>query len=473
MLYIFRPAIFILITFLLNIFNISIPWKTLYPSLIFLILGVILFSIIPSWNLLSLQDIYFSSAWFDEFSLWLSYLRILVVCTRYLVSFSYSSSSSFFSYKDLFVLNIMFYLLLLSVTGVFFSRAFVFIYLFFELSLIPITVIIAKWGVYPDRGSSALFMLVFTGVFRFPFLVLVSWFIRALGRFFIPINLYSLGVFNQSWVGFLLFLGFSVKLPLFGLHYWLPLAHVEAPTFGRTILAGLLLKLGGVGLYRSYSFIFLGESRRSLPGFFLRYFIVGLILRGLFCCFQSDSKRLVAYSSVAHIIILIFLVRNPYLCSRFTLLMVIYFHGLISPLIFRLVGVLYSIGSSRSLLLLRGLRYYIPLVILFLAFRFLSNIPVPPTAGFLAEVLFFIQISSVLPINIFIFTCVTFIIITLVYNIIFGIPIIFGKSGYSLNNSTLSSIRNFGMSFMLDFLYLYILSVGSLIVIFVISTIYA
>jgi len=69
MLYIFRPAIFILITFLLNIFNISIPWKTLYPSLIFLILGVILFSIIPSWNLLSLQDIYFSSAWFDEFSL--------------------------------------------------------------------------------------------------------------------------------------------------------------------------------------------------------------------------------------------------------------------------------------------------------------------------------------------------------------------------------------------------------------------
>jgi NADH:ubiquinone oxidoreductase subunit 4 (subunit M) len=68
----------------------------------------------------------------------------------------------------------MFYLLLLSVTGVFFSRAFVFIYVFFELSLIPITVIIAKWGVYPDRGSSALFMLVFTGVFRFPFLVLVS-----------------------------------------------------------------------------------------------------------------------------------------------------------------------------------------------------------------------------------------------------------------------------------------------------------
>lgn len=76
----------------------------------------------------------------------------------------------------------------------------------------------------------------------------------------------------------MLFLGFSVKLPLFGLHYWLPLAHVEAPTFGRTILAGLLLKLGGVGLYRSYSFIFLGESRRSLPSFFFKVFYCGSYL---------------------------------------------------------------------------------------------------------------------------------------------------------------------------------------------------
>ena len=142
-------------------------------------------------------------------------------------------------------------------------------------------------------------------------------------------------------MGFLVFLGFSVKLPLFGLHYWLPIAHVEAPTFGRTILAGLLLKLGGMGLYRSYSFIFSGETRNSLPSLFLRYFVTGLIIRGLFCCFQSDSKRLVAYSSVAHIIILMFLVSNPYLCRRFTLLIVIYFHGLISPLIFSLVGVLY------------------------------------------------------------------------------------------------------------------------------------
>ena len=443
-----------------------VSWKILYPTLLFIILGVILFMLVPNWSFLNLQDTLFSSAWFDEFSMWLSYLRILVVCTRYLVSLSYTRGSSFFSFKDLFVLNIIFYLLLLSVVGVFFSCSFLCLYLFFELSLIPITVIIRKWGVYPDRGSSALFILIFTGVFRFPFLVLVAWFINTLGTFFIPINFYSLEILTQSWVGFLLFLGFSVKLPLFGLHYWLPIAHVEAPTFGRTILAGLLLKLGGVGLYRSYSFIFLGEASNSLPRFFSSYFVVGLILRGLFCCFQSDSKRLVAYSSVAHIIILIFLVSSPYLCRSFTLLIVIYFHGLISPLIFRLVGVLYSVGSSRRLLLLRGLWSYTPILILFLAFRFLGNIPIPPTPGFLAEVLFFIQIRSVLPINIFIFTCVVFIIITLVYNIIFGVPIMFGKSGYSVANSSLSTITNISLSFMLDFLYLYVLSLGSVILIF-------
>lgn len=156
-----------------------------------------------------------------------------------------------------------------------------------------------------------------------------------------------------------IFLTFAVKLPIYGLHFWLPIAHVEAPTFGSIILAGILLKLGGVGLIRCLDLIDLSVMREYL----ISYFIVFLCYVTLVCLFQSDFKRLVAYSSVSHIIALPILLFSNNIMSIKSIVMLMLFHGLRSPILFMLVGVIYSMFSSRQLIIIRGLLLTSPLLL--------------------------------------------------------------------------------------------------------------
>jgi NADH:ubiquinone oxidoreductase subunit 4 (subunit M) len=189
----------------------------------------------------------------------------------------------------------------------------------------------------------------------------------------------------------LVFLCFSVKLPIYGLHFWLPIAHVEAPTFGSVILARLLLKLGGVGLLRLSELM----SVSSMTIRILSYFIVFIIFRRLVCCYQSDLKRLIAYSSVAHIIVIPFLVLSNNLLSVQAIILVIILHGLSSTLLFIIVGVLYSMFSSRQLVLMRGLLLVSPLFSFLVIITFLFSLSAPPMPSYVAEV-FFILSSYVL-----------------------------------------------------------------------------
>lgn len=151
------------------------------------------------------------------------------------------------------------------------------------------------------------------------------------------------------------------------------MAHVEAPTYGSIILAGVLLKLGGLGLIRFRSLV----NFSQLDYYLLSYLLIFIVFSTLICCFQSDFKRLVAYSSVSHMMALPFLllVNSKFSFSTVTLLM--FFHGLSSPLLFMLVGVIYSIYSTRQLALVRGLALISPLLsfILVLAFFLLCQHP--------------------------------------------------------------------------------------------------
>jgi NADH:ubiquinone oxidoreductase subunit 4 (subunit M) len=184
---------------------------------------------------------------------------------------------------------------------------------------------------------------------------------------------------------------FIVKLPIYGLHFWLPMAHVEAPTFGSIILAGILLKLGGVGLIRVLSLVDL-----NLTFFFIsRYLFIFLCFSCIICCIQTDFKRLVAYSSVAHIIAipLVYLV-----CSNFSfkaLFLVMFYHGLSSPIIFSFVGYVYSILGSRQLVFIRGLLLLSPLFRIFLLIGFLYTLSAPPFPSFISEVYFLIASFSI------------------------------------------------------------------------------
>lgn len=208
-----------------------------------------------------------------------------------------------------------------------------------------------------------------------------------------------------------IFCTFAVKLPIYGLHFWLPIAHVEAPTFGSIILAGVLLKLGGVGLLRTISLLDL----TALSKLTLAYFIVFLVYVTIVCLFQSDFKRLVAYSSVSHIIAIPLLLLSNNLISTKRVIILILFHGLSSPILFILVGTIYSMFATRQLVLIRGLLLTSPLIRLILILAFFFTLSAPPFPSFVSEVYFLISsigLSSYLVYFFFIFT-----FLSLAYNL--------------------------------------------------------
>jgi len=210
----------------------------------------------------------------------------------------------------------------------------------------------------------------------------------------------------------IVFLGFSVKLPIYGLHFWLPIAHVEAPTFGSIILAGVLLKLGGIGLIRFSSLI----SHPYLISIFCSYCFTFLFITTIVCCYQSDFKRIVAYSSVSHMIAVPILYISNNILSLKALFMLIFFHGLSSPVIFILVGIFYSLYSSRQLLVMRGLILLSPLLSLITLLTFFFTMSAPPFPSFVAEVFFLVASYSLS--TYFIGFIILFTFFSLIYNII-------------------------------------------------------
>lgn len=284
------------------------------------------------------------------------------------------------NYTHLFLFLIVILLILLFLT---FRRTSIFIfYLFFERRLIPTLFLILGWGYQPERIQAGVYLLFYTLLASLPLLVGIFYLFDVSNS----INMILLlnFSFDYSLLYLCLILAFLVKMPIFLVHLWLPKAHVEAPVSGSIILAGVLLKLGGYGLLRIFPYI-------TITGTYINYVwvtirLIGGVLVSLVCLRQTDLKALIAYSSVAHMgIVLGGLITITYwgLCGAYTLIIA---HGLCSSGLFCLANISYERLGRRSLLINKGLLNFMPSLTLWWFLLASANIAAPPTLNLLGEI---------------------------------------------------------------------------------------
>lgn len=279
--------------------------------------------------------------------------------------------------------------------GVFLALDYFLFFIFFEVSLVPMYFIIGIWG-GARREYAAIKFFIYTLLGSAIMLVgiLALYFGSGLDpRTFDVLVLAeqsSLPTTLQWWIFLAFFAGFAVKVPIFPFHTWLPDAHVEAPTGGSMILAGILLKMGTYGFFRFMLPTFPDAAKAFAPVLSILA-IIGIIYGALAAMAQKDLKRLVAYSSVSHMGFVILGVAAMTPISLNGAMFVNISHGLISPLMFFLAGsVIYDRTRTRMMEEMSGLFTSVPLVAALMAFTAFANLGLPGLAGFPGEFFTFV-----------------------------------------------------------------------------------
>ncbi len=282
--------------------------------------------------------------------------------------------------------------------GVFCALDLVVFYLFFEACLIPMFLIIGVWG-GPRRvyATFKFFLYTLSGSVLMLIAIIYIYIITGTTNI-VELNGYPFDYSIQTWLWLAFFISFAVKMPMFPVHTWLPDAHVEAPTAGSVILAGVLLKMGGYGLLR-FSIPLFPVGSFVFMDFVFALSIIAIIYTSFIAIAQEDIKKLIAYSSVAHmgfVTMGIFTFTDQGIQGGIFQMLS---HGLISSALFLSVGVVYDRLHTREISVYGGVVKKMPVfAALFLVFT-MANVGLPGTSGFVGE---FLSLIGVFKVNIYV-----------------------------------------------------------------------
>uniref|UniRef100_U5JE99 NADH-ubiquinone oxidoreductase chain 4 n=1 Tax=Pterocomma pilosum TaxID=198314 RepID=U5JE99_9HEMI len=309
----------------------------------------------------------------DMFSYLMFMLGIWIISLVYIPSFNFK-----INYLNYF--NLLMFSFIMIFYFCFFSNSFILFYIFYEINLIPVVILIYGWGYQYERFKAGFYLFIYMIFFSLPFFSCLL----NLNNFNFMF-MYYIDYLNNLNFYFYLFLMmiFLVKMPLFMFHIWLPKAHVEAPISGSMILAGIMLKLGGFGIYHVLILVF--KINLQFNYLFISLSLLGMMILSLICFFQSDLKILIAYSSVVHmgLVIIGFLTLNN--LGYFGSLILMFGHGLCSSGLFCLSNVCYLRFKSRSMFLNKGLINIYPFLSLWWFLLCSSNMSFPPSLNLFGE----------------------------------------------------------------------------------------
>jgi NADH-quinone oxidoreductase subunit M len=270
--------------------------------------------------------------------------------------------------------------------GVFVAQDLMLFYIMFEAGLIPMYLIIGIWG-GKDRIYASYKFFLYTLLGSVFMLLAMLWMIQKAGTTYIPdLMVYDFAPQVQTILWLAFFASFAVKMPMWPVHTWLPDAHVQAPTAGSVILAGVLLKMGGYGFLR-FSLPMFPEASAQFFWLVMGLSMVAVVYTSLVALVQEDMKKLIAYSSVAHMAIVtvgLFTFNQQGLEGA---IIVMLSHGLVSGALFLCVGVIYDRLHTREISRYGGLSINMPKYALFFMLFTMASVGLPGTSGFVGEFL--------------------------------------------------------------------------------------